>query len=173
MFDYLRGDIVKQVSPTNFDDAAPGSMRSQCEPKSRSKVQPMWTILDSSGNSTYLPGIPARTAPHALQKVQLPDDLPIELCRAARRRNPNYKYARTVIAPLFCWTGRCRVVLSNARVLVRGGPWLSLRERDVQRVEYRFEHISNDRFRAGLDMGLQHHSWRNRIIRRARAHLIL
>jgi hypothetical protein len=50
------------------DDAAPGSTRSQCEPKSRSKAQPMWTILDSSGNSTYLPGIPARTAPHARTK---------------------------------------------------------------------------------------------------------
>ena len=70
---------------------------------------------------------PRKNSRTRVQKVQLPDDLPIELCRATRRRNPNYKYARIVMAPLFCWTGRCRVVLSNARVLMRGRSYRSVK----------------------------------------------
>jgi len=36
-------------------------------------------------------------------------------------------YARIVTEPLFCWTGRCRVVLSNARVLMRGRDYRSVK----------------------------------------------
>jgi hypothetical protein len=41
--------------------------------------------------------------------------------------NPNYKYARIATEPLFCWTGRCRIVLSNARELTRGRGYRSVK----------------------------------------------
>jgi hypothetical protein len=41
MFDWLHGDIVKQGGQPTSMMQIPASMRSQCEPKSRSKLQPM------------------------------------------------------------------------------------------------------------------------------------